>query len=697
MKILTSWLRSYLPALSVDDARLAEDLTLRGIAVEGVFDLNDGTGSVLDMDITTNRVDAMSHYGIAREAAAIYNVPLHPLDTQLPVAQPAATPFPVRIDAPEFCGRFTAQVIRNVTVAPSTGLTSAYFTALGQKTISNAVDATNFVMLGMGHPTHAFDLDKVQGGIIVRRAHAGEQLRLLDGSTRTLVTDDLVVADKVKALGLAGVMGGFETMITADTKNILVESAWFDPAAIRASSRRHLIHTDASHRFERGADFAAAPIANALVTRHILHACGGTLDGALVDIVVSEHAARTIGRPPVQISVSQVKRHLGTTIDPDGISAHLVQQYLSALGCTLTASGPETYAVALPSWRLDLMREIDLVEEIARVYGYNRFANTLPQPGIVVAHPQTRAQQAVRQRLLALGYTEAISSTFASAVDSASFAPSTPAVALENPLSEEAANLRPSLLPGMAAMLAHNLNRDVSTVRLFEAGTIFSGTSSEKITKPTQVEESQSLALGLTGKVLTSPVYSDQDAPFFELKGVIESLLSLFAAPLPVFSTALIPAILEPGRAASVLLSGKPIAHFGQISTAEATRRKLRQPVYLAQLDLEALLTFPLRQATAQELSRFQSVERDFSFTFPDRILWEQIAEAIRALDLPELRTLEPVELWRDPKKYPGVYSTLVRTNFQSLDRTLIDTELAAWSDSILQVLKQIGGVHRGV
>jgi len=700
MKILTSWLRSYLPALSVDDARLAEDLTLRGIAVEGVFDLNDGTGSIFDMDITTNRVDAMSHYGIAREAAAIYNVPLHPLDTQLSVAQPAATPFPVRIDAPEFCGRFTAQVIHNVTVAPSTGLTSAYFAALGQKTISNAVDATNFVMLGMGHPTHAFDLDKVQGGIIVRRAHTGEQLRLLDGSTRTLVTDDLVVADEVKALGLAGVMGGFETMITADTKNILVESAWFDPAAIRASSRRHLIHTDASHRFERGADFAAAPIANALVTRHILHACGGTLEGALVDIVVSEHAARTIGRPPVQISVPQVKRHLGTTIEPDGISADLVQQYLFALGCTLSASGPETYAVALPSWRLDLMREIDLVEEIARVYGYNRFANTLPQPGIVVAHPQARAQQAVRQRLLALGYTEAISSTFASAVDSASFAPSTPAVALENPLSEEAANLRPSLLPGMAAMLAHNLNRDVSTVRLFEAGTIFSGTGSgfdNKITKPNQVEESQSLALGLTGKVLTSPVYSDQDAPFFELKGVIESLLSLFAAPPPVFFTASIPAILEPGRAASVLLSGKPIAHFGQISTAEATRRKLRQPVYLAQLDLEALLTFPLRQATAQELSRFQSVERDFSFTFPDRILWEQIAEAIRALDLPELRTLEPVELWRDPKKYPGVYSTLVRTNFQSLDRTLIDTELAAWSDSILQVLKQIGGVHRGV
>jgi phenylalanyl-tRNA synthetase beta chain len=267
MKSLTSWLRSYLPALDVDDAQLADDLTLRGIAVEGVFPCADG--SLFDMDITTNRVDAMNHYGIAREVAAIYDLPLKPLDVELPAAAPAA-PFSVRIEAEDLCGRFTAQVIRGVTIAPSEGTVSQWFGELGQKQISNAVDATNFVLLGMGHPTHAFDLDKIEGGILVRRAKAGEQIKLLDGSTRTLVADDLVVADEVKALGLAGVMGGWDSMITAETKNVLVEAAWFDPAAVRASSRRHLIHTDASHRFERGADYAAAPSANALVTKTIL-------------------------------------------------------------------------------------------------------------------------------------------------------------------------------------------------------------------------------------------------------------------------------------------------------------------------------------------------------------------------------------------------------------------------------------------
>ena len=268
MKILTAWLRSYLPVLAVDDHQLAEDLTLRGIAVEGVFELDDPSGdsdgALFDTDITTNRVDAMNHYGIAREAAAIYDLPLHPLDAHLPQPAPAA-PFPVRIEAATLCGRFTAQVIRGVRIAPSEGVLRGYFQHLQQKLISNAVDITNFVLLGTGAPTHAYDLDKIEGGIVVRNAHPGEQIRLLDGTTRTLVAEDLVVADERKALGLAGVMGGYDSMITAETKNILVEAAWFAPAAVRASSRRHLLHTDASHRFERGADFAFTPTANALV------------------------------------------------------------------------------------------------------------------------------------------------------------------------------------------------------------------------------------------------------------------------------------------------------------------------------------------------------------------------------------------------------------------------------------------------
>ena len=623
MKILTPWLRSYLPVLNVDDQELAEALTLRGVAVEGVFELGtaqteggagDTEGALYDMDITTNRVDAMNHYGVAREAAAIYNVPLPPLETTLPAPAGDET-YPVQIDAPEACGRFTAQVIRGVTVKPSEGKLAVYFDLLGQKRISNAVDITNLVLLGTGSPTHAYDLDKLEGGIIVRQAHAGEQIRLLDGSTRTLTVDDLVVADERKALGLAGVMGGWDSMITAETRNILVEAAWFAPAAIRASSRRHLIHTDASHRFERGADFAAAPVANALVTREILLACGGHLAGPMAEVIIPRWAEETIGRPPITLSVSRVQRLLGATLDPAGITSALIERFLSALGCTLEPVSDDEFAVRLPSWRLDLTREIDLVEEIARVYGYNGFQNTLPTPGTVVAHPQARALAAVRERLLALGFTEALSSTFASAAECAAFAPALGAVALENPLSEEAANLRPSLLPGMVSMVALNLTRDVRAAKLFEIGTVFNSSAE-------QVGEAISLSLGLTGAMPATPLAKAADAPFYALKGAIESLLSLFETPAPEFTAEGVPSAFEPGRAATLRLGSASVAAWGELASAETSRRKLRQPVFVASVDLQALLKLPPRRTVAREISRYQAVERDFSFTFAESIVW---------------------------------------------------------------------------
>jgi phenylalanyl-tRNA synthetase beta chain len=700
MKILTEWLRSYLPVLSVDDAQLAEDLTLRGIAVEGVFEINDIAGdseaALFDMDITTNRVDAMNHYGIAREAAAIYNVPLHPLLSS-PIGlssrsevegSASAVCFPVRIDAPEACGRFTAQVIRDLTIATSAGVIAHYFTELGLKQISNAVDISNFVLLGMGHPNHVFDLDKIEGSIIVRYAKPGEQVKLLDGTTRTLVVEDLVIADEAKALSLAGVMGGFDSMITAETKNILIEAAWFDPATIRATSRRHLIHTDASHRYERGADFAAPPIANVLVAQEILKACGGTLAPGLTDIIIPHQAVKTANRAPIHLSIYEVQRHLGATLAPEGITSGLVEQYLTALGCQLSFSGPGTWLVKLPSWRLDLTREIDLIEEIARVYGYNRFANTLPTPAEVIPHPTARAEQSVRQRLYALGFSEAISSTFASAAESAFFAPATPAVPLENPLSEEAANLRPSLLPGMVTMLAHNLNRDVLTARLFEIGALFSGSV-------VRVDESLSLTLGLTGQLPATALASSEEAPFYEIKGALESVLSLFELPRWTATPNTLRKYLEAGRSASIEISAKPIAHFGQLALAESTRRKLRQPVYLAELNLAALLAFPLRQTTARELSRFQAVERDFSFTFTDTTAWHTISAAIDALAIPEMRSLAPAEIFRDPKKSPGHFSVLIRTVFQSNDRTLTDEDLTSWSSAIISTLESLGGALR--
>jgi phenylalanyl-tRNA synthetase beta chain len=662
------------------------------------------------MDITTNRVDAMNHYGIAREAATIYNLPLAPLDSGLPAATSGAKPFSVAIKAPELCGRFTARVLRNVTIAPSTGRVAEYFALLGSKPISNAVDASNFVLQGMGHPTHAFDLDKIEGGIVVRLARKGERLKLLDGTERTLEADDLVVADHAKPLGLAGVMGGWDSMITAETRNILVEAAWFDPTSVRRSSRRHGLHTDASHRFERGADFNACGVANALVAKLILLA-GGAAEGELVDIVVPAMVARTAGRPPIALSLGQVQRHLGATLDDQpnrsALTAELIRQYLTALGCALTPadSDEQGFQVKLPSWRLDLEREIDLVEEIARVYGYNRFANTLPTALPVTAHPLAAAEAAVRTRLLALGYTEAISSSFASEVDGKVFAwPKLMAgillggvVKLENPLSDEARLLRPSLVPGMTAMLAHNLNRDVREARLFEQGAIFTGS-------PEKVVELHSLSLGLTGELPATRVHSGKDVGVFELKGMIESLLSLFAASPDALSTSAasrltfsadVPAWLDPGRGATALLDGMPIACFGELAAAEWEARKLRQPVVLAEVDLDALYKLPLRRATARELSRFQAVERDFSFVFPDAVSWGAIADAIESLGISELRSLRPAEVWRDPKKYPGVYSLLLRAVFQSQERTLREEELTEWSTRLIAALSSLGGVIR--
>ena len=289
--------------IHASDRQLADDLTLRGIAVEGVFEVTSPVGgSLYEMDITTNRVDAMNHYGVAREAAAIYGLTLAPLDTTLPAAKPGSG-HPVRIEAPDACGRFTARILRDVKIGPSQGIVAERFAALGQKLILNAVDASNYVLIGMGHPTHAFDLDKIEGAIIVRRAHAGEKLKTLDGVDRVLDADDVVVADEKKALGLAGVMGGWDTMITAETKNILVEAAWFDPAVVRRMSRRHGIHSDASHRFERGADFHAPPVASALVSQLILES-GGHIEGDLVDVVIPQVLARVAARRPISFSVA---------------------------------------------------------------------------------------------------------------------------------------------------------------------------------------------------------------------------------------------------------------------------------------------------------------------------------------------------------------------------------------------------------
>ena len=706
MKILTKWLRSYLPGLPVDDAQLAEDLTLRGIAVEGIYDLGAGNGSLYEMDITTNRVDAMNHYGIAREAAAIYGLTLPSLDFPLPAAKVAKTPFPVKIEAEDACGRFTARVLRDVKIGESKDWfagaeVATYFALLEQKQISNAVDASNFAWLAMGQPTHAFDLDKIEGGLVVRRARKGEKLKTLDGVERTLDPEDLVVADHAKALGRAGVMGGWNTMITPATTNVLVEAAWFDQAAVRRTARRHGLHTDASHRFERGADFNAAPIASAIVSS-ILLANGGSIEGELVDVRVAAVEEKTARRKPVGLALSEVRRILGKTVDEAGIDAATVEGVLVAVGCGLASQqvsesasqrgNRSAWMVTLPSWRLDLEREIDLIEEVARVYGYNRFANTLPAFGEGVrALPWAESEAAVRRSLLAAGFHEAIASTFCSAAEAALTAPQPGLVVpLGNPLSEEAGVLRPSLVPGMLTMIAGNLHRDVSDVRLFELGTVFSGTTEK-------VEERPAVAFGAVGSFPEQgALHAGRAIDFHDVKGALEQVLARFQARSVYFDrfpaeAGLTPEWLHPYRAARVVAEGATVGWFGQLHPREAAARKVKEPVIIGELYLDRLYNLPLRKPAAREISRFQPVRRDFSLVLDESIPWEKIDRALAELRIPELADWRVREVFHDAKLGKGEYSLLMGATFQAPDRTLREEELQSFQAQVVEAVGKAG------
>ena len=702
MNILTKWLRAYLPGLPVDDAQLAEDLTLRGIAVEGVFDLGVGNGSRFEMDITTNRVDAMNHYGVAREAAAIYGLTLPALEYKLPAARLAAKPFSVKIEAEDACGRYTARVLREVKIGASKDWfkgaeVSTYFNLLEQKQISNAVDATNYCWLAMGQPTHAFDLDKVEGGIVVRRAHKGEKLKTLDGAELILDPEDLVIADHVKALGLAGVMGGWDTMITPETKNVLVESAWFDPVAVRRTAKRHGVHTDASHRYERGADFEASLVGSALVSSIIL-ANGGWIEGDLVDTRVAAIEAKTAHRKPIEIKLSEVQRILGTTTEAEGITAATVEGVLKALGCGLAelAKAPvadeAAWQVQLPSWRLDMEREIDLIEEVARVYGYNRFANTLPAfGGGVQALPWAEKESEVRRTLLSAGFHEAIASTFCSAAEAALTAPQ-PAqvVPLGNPLSEEAGVLRPSLVPGMLTMIGGNLHRDVSDARLFEVGTVFSGTTEK-------VDERPAVAFGAVGTLPElGALHASRAIEFHDVKGVVEQILARFQSRSVYFDrfpadAGLMPAWLHPYRAARVVVEGTTVGWFGQLHPAEATARKLKDRVLVGELYLDRLYKLPLRKPAVREISRFQPVRRDFSLILSQSIGWEKIDQTLAGLQIPELVEWRAREVFRDAKLGAGEYSLLLGATFQASDRTLREEELQSFQAQVVEAVGKAG------
>jgi phenylalanyl-tRNA synthetase beta chain len=703
MKLSSQWIRDFVD-VRVNDRSLAENLTSIGIAAEGIS--GEGANTVFEMEIGTNRPDAMNHYGVAREAAAFYGIELKPMTSaakatdnhdggEAALKRSAtqkynSTDFEIDIDDAGGCARYTAQIVRGVKIKASQERIASRLALVDQRSINNAADASNYTLWEMGHPTHAFDLDLLEGGkIIVRKARAGETLKTLDGFDRKLSPEDLIIADAKKPVALAGVMGGFDTMITEKTKNILIESAWFDPVAVRRTAKRHGLHTDASHRFERGADYGATTLACSLVAERIIESGGGELEGSHIDAV-----ARELVQAPVVLRTGQVQRILGAKLETNEIVS-----ILKRLGFELVpepGSEPQ-FSVHIPTWRLDIGREIDILEEIARLHGYDKFPNTLPGfAGAVVEDPQAIKESRLRSSLLALGYNEALSLTFLSHEDAEAFS-STPVIELANPLSAEASLMRSSLLPGMLEMLAYNLNRGTENVRLFEIGDAYEAAGAGTV-------ERRRIAVGATaaalrhdlpqGEILDKSKGERALDVFRAFKGDVESLLSLFAHESLALD-AQTADYYQPGRSARVLLDGEPIAQFGALDPQLAAQRKIRQEVFIAEMDAERLLGLSLREIRYQPLPKFPGVERDFSFIFADEITFNRIEEAVSGLGLENLRSFIPVEIFRGGAVESGRYSILLRAKFQSFERTLREDEVNDWSAQMVNALTQLGGIQR--
>jgi len=688
MKLSPQWLREFVD-LQVKYHQLADELTLAGVAVESVS--GEGDNTVFEMEITTNRPDAMNHYGVARECSALYDLPLKPIEPKLPGSQGKAD-FAIEIEDVEGCARYTARVVLGVTIAPSLDAIIKRLQSVDQRPINNAADASNYTLWEMGHPTHAFDLDLLEGGrIIVRRALAGETLKTLDGVDRKLSPEDLIIADARKPVALAGVMGGFDTMITQKTKNILIESAWFDPVAVRKSSRRHGLQTDASHRFERGADYGATSLACARVAQRILESGGGQLQGEEIDVV-----ARATDQAPVELRVSQVHRILG-----EKMASNEILRILKRLGFELVPEpgDEDEFTVQIPSWRLDVEREIDLIEEIARLHGYDKFANTLPaSASSVIELPDGEKDKKLRSSLFGLGYNEAISLTFISHKEAEQFSP-LPVLELANPLSEEASVMRTSMAPGMLNMLAYNLNRGSDQVRLFETGNVFEASGDKAI-------QHKRICLGATAASLKHdlPQGGKLDVSkgeganalgvFRSFKGDVEALLAAFQHKSLDYQEDA-SEYFHPGRSARAVMDGTTVAQFGQIHPEIAAARKLRQDVFVAELSLDVLYPHGLRTVRYEPLPRYPAVERDFSFVFANSARFEEIHAAVNAIGLKELSNFVPAEIFRGGTIPVGKYSLLLRATFQSNERTLRDDAVAQWSAQIIKTLEGLGGTQR--
>jgi phenylalanyl-tRNA synthetase beta chain len=656
-----------------------------GSDIREVLELDD---NVLLIKLTPNRADCLSVLGVAREVSALSGAALVPPSIP-PVGPVNSATFPVRISDPEGCGRFTGRVIRNVNAAaPTPQWMRQRLERSGQRSISALVDVTNYVMLELGRPLHVYDLDKLAGGIDVRFGRSGERVKLLNEQTVALEPDVLAITDDSGPIGLAGIMGGDSTKAETSTRNVLLEAAFFYPDAIAGRARRYNFTSDASHRFERGVDYDNNVAGIERATRLILDICGGE-PGPVVDTV-----ARLPHRAPVWMRYERARRIIGVPIPGEEMNS-----IFTRLGLPWTSgqyAGEAAVAVTPPSYRFDLQIEEDLIEEVARVHGFERIPVRPPLAPVVMRTPPEawRSQHDLRAKLAAADYQEVINFGFVEAQWERDFAGNEEPLRLLNPIASQLAVMRSSLIGGLVDKVRYNLNRRQTRVRLFEVGRVFlrqpgapeGALEVHGIRQPTRIA---AIAYG--------PVDEEQWATrrrpvdFFDGKGDLEAL----AAPLQLqFEPARHPA-LHPGRAARVLLHDAAIGWIGELHPQWQQKYELPDATVLFEVDAAPLQTVEV--PAYAPVSRFPSVTRDLSFLVDQSLPVQALLADLDALEVPGVRRVSVFDLYQGEGVQKGKKSLAFRVLLQDTEKTLTDADV----DSAVQKLRdrlvqQFGAQLRG-
>ena len=633
------------------------------------LELND---NIIEVDLTPNRGDCLSIRGLAREVGVLNKAAVTE-QACAPVAATIDDCISITLEAPEACARYVGRVIRNLDLTqPTPQWMQEKLRRSGVRSLGPAVDVTNYVLLELGQPMHAFDLSKIDGGIVVRMGR-DEKVKLLDDSEVVVDTQTLVIADQSKALAMAGIMGGDESAVGDDTTDILFESAWFNPLAIAGKARNYGKHTDSSHRFERGVDSQLQVAAIERATALMLEICGGQAG----PVVIEESAEHLPAPATIKLRDAHLAQQLGLVI-----GAVEIDDILARLGLTFVARDDQGSTWVAPSWRFDIAIEQDLVEEVARIYGYNNLPTSTPTMALELqAKPERQQDLSIfRQQLVASGYQEAVTYSFVDPDLQKLVDPETVGIALQNPISADMSVMRTSLWPGLLTTAIYNLNRQQNRVRIFEAGQCFVPGENGALT------QNMALAGLICGsRTPTGWTASKDKVDFFDLKGDLEAVLALTGLAEQFSFTAAEHPALHPGQSAMVSRNGEQVGWIGQLHPKLQAQLDFSTPVYLFQVDVAKVSESRLPKFS--EVSKFPAVRRDLAFLMDSQIASADLMSEARNAAGEHLVDLMLFDVYQSKDIDNKGKSLALGLTFQHASRTLTDDEINMSIDRVVKKL----------